>query len=383
MPLSPNSYFSDARDFEHSGKRPPVGVLLVNLGSPAAPSARALRPYLRQFLSDRRVVEAPRLLWWLILNLIILPTRSPKSARAYAAVWSAAGAPLLSISAAQQQGLAQALGPDYAVELAMSYGQPAIAPALQRLRAQRCQRLIILPLYPQYASATVGSVFTDVWRELVGWRWIPSIACISGYYRHPLYIEALATSVVEHQRQHGRPDLLLCSFHGTPLISLFQGDPYHCQCRSTARRLAERLQLKQDQWQLSFQSRFGKQQWLQPYTDASLERLARAGVKRVQVICPGFSADCLETLEEIEQENREIFLQAGGEQFSYIPALNDAEAHIGLLSALVREHSGSSAAGVGDQPQFTEQISQLRSEYYQALSPAERRLADELNNASS
>ena len=369
------------RNYRHSNDSP-IGVLLVNLGSPEAPTAKALAPYLRQFLSDRRVVEAPRWLWQLILNLIIIPTRSPKSAAAYASVWEEEGAPLILISRRQQLLLAQLLGDDYRVELAMSYGKPSIGSALLALREQGCESLVVLPMYPQYASATVGSVFTDVVKELSTWRWTPALNFITNYYRHPLYIDALAQSIRAHQEQHGTADKLLFSFHGTPLISLFQGDPYHCQCRVTARLVAQNLSLSDTAWQLSFQSRFGKLEWLQPYTDASLEALAKSGIASVQVVCPGFSADCLETLEEIAEENKEIFLKAGGKKFSYIPALNDSEAHIELLQQLVRSHSAQWLDSRRQpNPADFESVPELRSNYHKLLSSKEQRLADSLNNA--
>ena len=372
--------FAQHSNYRHTNNCP-IGVLLINLGSPEAPSARALAPYLRQFLSDRRVVEAPRWLWQLLLNLIIIPTRSPKSAAAYASVWQPDGAPLILISQRQRSLLAQRLGDDYRVELAMSYGKPSIKSALLALRDQGCEALLVLPMYPQYASATVGSVFTDVVKQLASWRWVPALNFITNYYRHPAYIKALGQSIKAHQAEHGAPAKLLFSFHGTPLISLFQGDPYHCQCRVTARLVAEALNLAPDAWQLSFQSRFGKQEWLQPYTDASLTALAQSGVTNVQVVCPGFSADCLETLEEIAEENKDIFLEAGGTNFSYIPALNDSEAHVDLLKQLVLSHSSQWLDLRRQGPSNFESVAELRSGYYKLLSRKEQRLADQLNNA--
>ena len=372
--------FAQHSNYRHTNNCP-IGVLLINLGSPEAPSAKALAPYLRQFLSDRRVVEAPRWLWQLLLNLIIIPTRSPKSAAAYASVWQPDGAPLILISQRQQSLLAQQLGDDYRVELAMSYGKPSINSALLALRDQGCESLLALPMYPQYASATVGSVFTDVVKQLSSWRWVPALNFITNYYRHPAYIKALGQSIKAHQNEHGVPDKLLFSFHGTPLISLFQGDPYHCQCRVTARLVAEALHLAPDAWQLSFQSRFGKQEWLQPYTDASLTALAQSGVTNVQVVCPGFSADCLETLEEIAEENKDIFLEAGGTNFSYIPALNDSEAHVDLLKQLVLSHSSQWLDLRRQSPSNFESVAELRSGYHKLLSRKEQRLADQLNNA--
>lgn len=327
--------------FRH-GQEERVGVLLVNLGTPAAPTPAALRPYLRQFLGDPRVVEAPRWLWQPFLNLVIVPTRSRRSARAYRSVWTEEGSPLLVISRAQQAALARRLSDEPAeVELGMSYGEPSIRGALRRLADRGCRRLLVVPLYPQYSGCTTGSVFADVAKELGAWRWVPELRFIGHYFDSPGYVDALAGSIKSFwDGGPGQPDRLVFSFHGTPVDYLAKGDPYHCQCQGTARLAAERLGLADDRWTVTFQSRFGRKEWLRPYTDRTLERLAADGVRSVHVVCPAFAADCLETLEEIDGENREIFLGAGGKEFGYIPALNDRESHIDFLEGLVRSNTG-------------------------------------------
>ncbi len=317
-----------------------IGVLLVNLGTPEAPTAAALRPYLRQFLSDPRVIEAPRWLWAAILNLGIVPFRSPRSAKSYRKVWTPEGSPLMTISRAQQTALADRLaGEPVSVELGMSYGRPSISSALRSLKQAQCRHLLVIPLYPQYSGCTTGSVFNDVTAELGTWRWVPSLKFVSQYFDEPGYIKALAESISEFWKAgEGRPDRLVFSFHGTPVDYLAAGDPYHCQCLKTARLAAERLGLAESEWLATFQSRFGRKEWLQPYTDATMRKLPAEGVESVHVVCPAFSADCLETLEEIDVENREIFMKAGGKRFGYVPALNDCPAHIGFLERLVRDN---------------------------------------------
>ena len=251
-------------DYEH-GQGEKLGILLVNLGTPAAPTTTALRLYLRQFLSDLRVIETPRILWWFLLNFFIVPRRSPRSAAAYAKIWTKAGSPLLVYSRKQQKQLAFRLNSPTVptiVELGMSYGEPSIPKALRTLQQQRVTKLLILPLYPQYASSTVGSVFETVTKELRTWRWIPDLRTIHSYHDNPSFIRTLASSVRQFQKSHGKPQLLLFSFHGIPLASLLAGDPYHCQCHKTARLLAESLGLKEQEYRVCFQSRFGKQEWL-------------------------------------------------------------------------------------------------------------------------
>lgn len=329
-------YLSES-DYVH-GQPPATGVLLVNLGTPDAPERTAVRRYLKQFLWDPRVVETPRPLWWLILNGVILTTRPQRSARAYASIWGADGSPLLSISRAQHVRLMAALGPDLKVELAMRYGQPSIPNALAALRRAGARRILVLPLYPQYSATTTASVFDAVTREMRGWRWLPEMRFINQYHDDPGYIAALADSVRAYQAEHGRSQRLVMSFHGLPQAYFDAGDPYYCHCQKTARLLAESLGLAPEDYAVTFQSRLGVKAWLQPYTDEYLQGLPAQGIRHVQVICPGFSVDCLETLEEVAMENREHFLAKGGESYDYIPCLNDGEGHIAFLQGLVQRH---------------------------------------------
>ncbi len=317
-----------------------MGVLVTNLGTPDAPTPEALRRYLGEFLWDPRVVEMPRPLWWLILHGVILRIRPRRAARAYQTVWTEEGSPLLTISRRQRAALQQELsnrlpGPVH-VSLGMRYGNPSIADALAELRAANVQRLLVLPLYPQYSATTTASTFDALSNELARWRWLPELRFATQYHDHPAYIEALAASIRKYREQHPGGAKLLFSFHGIPKRYLLAGDPYHCQCHATARLVAERLGLDPADWQLAFQSRFGREEWLKPYTDHTLKAWGKAGLERVQVVCPGFSADCLETLEEIAEQNREIFLHAGGKQYEYIPALNDSPGHIAALADIVQ-----------------------------------------------
>lgn len=330
-----------AEAFTH-GQPACAGVLLTNLGTPDAPTPSALRRYLAEFLWDRRVVEIPRPLWWLILHGVILRTRPARSARKYQAIWTAEGSPLLAISRKQAKALAETLaarcpGP-VRVVLGMRYGNPSIPAALAELRTAGVQRLLVLPLYPQYSAATTASTFDAIAAELQTWRWLPELRFIAQYHDHPAYLDALAASL-RAARAEQAGERLLFSFHGLPKRNLLAGDPYHCQCHKTARLVAERLGLGPEQWAVAFQSRFGRAEWLQPYTSVLLADWAKAGVKRVDVACPGFAADCLETLEEIAHENRQTFLDAGGERYRYLPALNDAPDHIAALAGLIEQHA--------------------------------------------
>ncbi|MCC8999218.1 MAG: ferrochelatase [Candidatus Contendobacter sp.] len=319
-----------------------TGILLANLGTPDAPTPAAVRRYLAEFLWDSRVVEIPRLLWWLILHGVILRVRPAQSARKYQHIWTADGSPLLAISRRQSAAVAAQLAERYPgpvrVALGMRYGNPSIASALAELQAAGARRVLVLPLYPQYSAATVASTFDAIAAELRTWRWLPELRLITHYHDDPGYLDAVADSIrAAHIGQAG--ERLLFSFHGLPQRNLFAGDPYHCQCHKTARLVAERLELLPEQWAVAFQSRFGRARWLQPYTSALLADWAKAGVKSVTVVCPGFAADCLETLEEIAVENRQVFLDAGGEQYRYLPALNDAPAHIEMLAGLIGRHA--------------------------------------------
>lgn len=330
--------FVNTPDYQH-GTPPVTGILLTNLGTPDAPTRGALRRYLAEFLSDPRVVEFPRLLWMLILHGIILNIRPGRSAKAYAKVWTDEGSPLLAIAQKQAAAIEAVLqdqldGP-VKVELAMRYGNPSIADAMENLRQANCTRLLVLPLYPQYSASTTASTFDAVADVLKKWRWIPQLRMVMDYHQHKPWIKSAAQSIRDHWKANGRSQKLMMSFHGLPKRFLLNGDPYHCQCHASARLIAEELQLADEQWQVVFQSRFGREEWLKPYCDHTLEELGSSGVESVDMVCPGFSADCLETLEEVAMENRDIFLSAGGKQYSYIPALNDRADHIAALAELI------------------------------------------------
>jgi ferrochelatase len=314
--------------------RPRIGVLIVNLGTPDAPDAGAVRRYLGQFLSDRRVVEIPPLLWQPILRGIILTTRPKKSAHAYAQVWRADGSPLAAITAAQAGAMKGAFGDDVLVDHAMRYGSPAIADRLAALKAAGCERILIAPLYPQYCAATTATANDDAFAALATMRWQPAIRTLPPYYDDPHYIDALKTSVeASLAALPFVPDAILASFHGMPARTLALGDPYHCHCQKTARLLSEALGRDLI---VTFQSRFGKAKWLEPATDVTLAALPAKGVKKVAIVAPGFAADCLETLEELEIRGRESFHKAGGSDFAYLPCLNDSAGGIEMLRTILR-----------------------------------------------
>ena len=317
-------------------------IVLVNLGTPDAPTRSAVRRYLKEFLSDPRVVEIPRAVWWCILNLIILPFRSGQSAKKYATIWTREGSPLKVHTQQQAQALFGALaerGHDgVTVAMAMRYGSPSLPEVLAKLKADGCERVAILPAYPQYSGTTTGSIYDAVFDHYRAVRNLPELRFVRNYHDHEAYIRALEHSVLAHWEAHGRPDKLLLSFHGVPKRTLLLGDPYHCECLKTARLLAARLKLTPQQYVVTFQSRFGKAEWLQPYTAPTLQQLARDGVKRVDVICPGFTSDCLETLEEIAMEARHDFEAAGGEVFHYIPCLNESPDWIAGLAEIAEQH---------------------------------------------
>ncbi|MGV3653248.1 MAG: ferrochelatase [Noviherbaspirillum sp.] len=335
--------------FRH-GSAPGTAVLLVNLGTPDAPTAAALRPYLKQFLSDPRVVELPPLLWQPLLRGLILPLRAGSSARKYAAIWSAEGSPLLVHTARQATLLGQALarrGQSVRVEHAMRYGNPGLPQALDRLKEAGCERILVLPAYPQYSATTTASIFDAVWAHYRQVRNIPELRMVRHYHDHAGYIGALRDAVLAHWERHGRPQRLVMSFHGVPRRTLSLGDPYHCECQKTARLLAQALELTEKEYLVTFQSRFGKAEWLQPYTAPTLRQLAHDGVERVDVICPGFTSDCLETLEEIDIEVRHEFLAGGGREFHYIACLNEAPGWIEALADMTQTHLSGWDAGTG------------------------------------
>ncbi|MDO8989095.1 MAG: ferrochelatase [Sideroxyarcus sp.] len=319
-----------------------TGILLVNLGTPDAPTTQAVRRYLKEFLSDPRVVEIPRPVWWLILNGIILNTRPRKSAAKYASVWMKEGSPLRVYTEKQAALLQGFLGErtqaPLAVEYAMRYGNPSIPDVLRKLKEQNCQHILVVPMYPQYAASTTATVNDIVFAEFQKMRNAPALRTIKHFHDDFGYIKALASNINDYWMKHGRPEKLLMSFHGLPQYTLLKGDPYHCECRKTGRLLAQELGLKPEQYAVSFQSRFGKAAWLQPYTTATLKEWGAQKLKRVDVVCPGFVADCLETLEEIAQEGKEDFQHAGGGEYRYIPCLNERNDWMHALTDLVMDN---------------------------------------------
>jgi len=323
-------------------QRPRAGVLLVNLGTPDAPTAPAIRRYLREFLSDQRVVDLPRALWWPILNGFILPFRPRRLAHSYGAIWTEDGAPLLKYTRELAQGVAAHLASTHADETvpvyyAMRYGNPSVSEVIERAQAEGVRRLVTIPLYPQYSATTTASVMDAVFAQLSSSRWMPELRSVHSYHDDPQYIEALANSVRTHWAEHGQGDHLLLSFHGIPKRYFESGDPYFCHCQKTARLVVEALQLPADRYTVAFQSRFGREPWLEPNADERIETLAKAGVKRLDAICPGFAADCLETLEEMHLQYGELFQRMGGEALRYIPALNAEAAHVRCISALAEQ----------------------------------------------
>ncbi|GAC1610454.1 MAG: ferrochelatase [Aquirhabdus sp.] len=313
---------------------------MVNLGTPDQPTPQAVSRFLREFLSDQRVIEIPRLLWKIILHLFVIPLRAKRVAHAYASIWANGDSPMRSILSAQATAVSHlltALG-ETEVEVlhVMTYGNPSISKTLDRLHDEGVEQIIVLPLFPQYSATSTGAVYDVVSRWLLMQRNVPSVSLIKDYYAHPLFIQALADSVRRYQAIHGQPEKLLMSFHGIPQPYADRGDPYPERCHATAKLLANALSLSDDAWAISFQSRFGRQEWVKPYTNVILTEWAQSGVKSVQVISPAFSADCLETLEELAVENWQTFLDAGGERYAYIPALNDDDLHIEMMASLVR-----------------------------------------------
>jgi ferrochelatase len=335
--------FESSPQYEH-GMPESLGILLVNLGTPDSPSTADVRRYLREFLWDPRVVELPRPLWWLVLNGVILTVRPGRSAHAYRKIWTEDGSPLLrhsrDIAAAVGQQLSARLSGSISVELGMSYGSPSIDSALDRLYATGARRIVCLPLYPQYSGTTTGTVFDAVTNALQRRRWVPEFRFINHYHDARGYIAAQAQNVREYWEREGRGERLLFSFHGLPRENLAKGDPYHCQCRKTARLIAGALDLGDDDWLVAFQSRVGRAEWLRPYTDETVAELGRGGLGRLDVVCPGFAADCLETLEEIGMQNAELFRASGGGELRYIPALNGRDDHVAFLARLIEKHSG-------------------------------------------
>jgi len=327
--------------YEH-GTIPKVGILLVNLGTPEAATAGALRRYLKEFLSDPRVVEIPRPIWWLILNGIILNTRPKKSAEKYASIWRSDGSPLRVYTEKQAKLLGGYLGDriksPHLVAWAMRYGSPSVVSVIDEMRAAGCDRLLVLPLYPQYAASTTASVYDAVFASAGKLRNVPEMRLVKHFHDHPAYISALATRVNNYWAENGKADKLVLSYHGLPRFSLDKGDPYHCECHTTTRLLTQALGISNDMVLTTFQSRFGRAEWLKPYTSDMMKRLGKARTGRVDVFCPGFVSDCLETLEEIAMENKAIFLKAGGKEFHHIPCLNDLHEWIQALARIAADH---------------------------------------------
>lgn len=328
-------YYGSERDFSRSNST--VGVLLANLGSPARPVCPGLRDYLSEFLMDPRVIELPKLLRWILVRGIIVNFRSHKSAATYREIWTEQGSPLIVQSENLGAKVAEQLGEGFHVEVAMRYGSPSIKQKMADLHDAGVRKVVVIPLYPQYSGSTNGSTFDAIAATLTRQRWVPSLNFVSDYYQRDDYIAAIGDSIKRHWDEHGQRQLLLMSFHGVPKKFSERGDPYEFQCRDSAQRIATYLGLGDSQWRLVFQSRLGAEEWLQPYCDQTLKALPSEGITSVDMVCPGFSVDCLETLEEIEQENKEYFLEAGGEDYRYIPCLNDSDAQAALLLKIVKE----------------------------------------------
>ena len=345
------------------GSSPRIGILLINLGTPEAPTPGAVRTYLKEFLSDPRVIEIPRILWWPILNLFVLTTRPKASAQRYAQVWMSEGSPLRVHTERQTTLLRGYLGErakslPFTVDYAMRYGRPSIPDKLQEMKALRCDRILLLPLYPQYSASATATAFDAAFRCLQDMRNQPALRTVRGFHDHPGYIAALAQNVRDYWMKSQRPDVLVMSFHGVPRATLDKGDPYHCECQKTGRLIAEALGLKQERYRITFQSRFGRAEWLRPYTADVLVDLARQKAGRVDVICPGFVSDCLETLEEIAIEGKAIYLNAGGRDFHFIPCLNERNDWIHALADIIT----SNLVGWGDSATHeTLEMSRLRA----------------------
>lgn len=336
-------YYSEKFKHDQAEK---IGILLVNLGSPDAADAGSIRRFLREFLSDQRVIEIPKFLWQLILNFFILPFRPAKLVPLYQSIWTKEGSPLVSIAQKQKEKLEQLylkksqdnMHSNITFTLAMRYGQPDIASALRQLARDNARKILVFPTYAQYSGTTTAAIFDAVTSELQQWRWVPELRFINQYHDQDAYIQALADSVQTHRQLHPGSQKLIMSFHGLPKAYHLKGDPYFCQCHKTARLLAEKLNLDDEQWLITFQSRFGKAEWLKPYTSNILQDLAKQGIDSIDVICPGFAVDCLETLEEIAVENRDVFLAAGGKSYHYISALNDSDPQINAMASLIEQH---------------------------------------------
>ena len=333
--------YEGEKNYKH-GSKERLGILITNLGTPDRPNKKAVKIYLKEFLSDPRVIEIPKLIWQIILRGIILNVRPRKVAKLYKSIWSKNGGPLLVMLKKQKKGIQKNLKQkrkDVKIEIAMRYGNPSIEKGLINLKRLGCRKILILPLYPQYCAATIGSTFDKVTEILRKWRWIPEIRFVNGYFDDPFYIDCLVKSIKKSWKKKGRAQKIIFSYHGVPKKYLLKGDPYYCFCQKTTRLVVEKMKLKKNDYITTFQSRFGPQEWLTPYTDKTLKKLPKKNIKSVDIISPGFSSDCLETLEELEVENKVNFLSSGGEKFNYINCLNDDPQHLKMLSFLVQKHT--------------------------------------------
>lgn len=328
--------------FHHGKTQTKVGVLLINLGTPAQPTKASVKAYLKEFLSDKRVIELPKWLWWIILNSLVLAIRPKKSTKKYQSIWLPEGSPLAIYTQKQTELLRNQLEAlqisNIVVDYAMRYGAPSIAEVISKMQQQNVTKLIVLPLYPQYASSSSGTALEKVFQCISQQRHIMDVRTIKNFHDHPAYIKALALSIEQHWQAHGKAEKLLFSFHGVPLKTLEQGDPYFCECHKSARLIAEQLELSKDDYIVAFQSRFGKAKWVEPATQTTLQELPKKGIRHLDVICPGFVSDCLETLEEIAIEGKEIFMNAGGKQFNYIPCLNGQDFGVTALQEIIIPH---------------------------------------------
>lgn len=344
--------YQGSPEFSHK-QADKIGVLITNLGTPDAPTPKALHRYLKEFLWDPRVVEVPRLIWWFALHGVILRIRPRRSAKSYATVFTDEGSPLLFHTKAQAHALdshLKNLGHDnLVVDFAMRYGNPSMPSVLESMFNKGVRKLLVLPLYPQYSGSTAASTFDAISADFTKRRWLPDFRFVSHYHDFSPFIDAAATRIKAYWAEHGRADILMLSYHGVPMRYLHNGDPYHCECHKTSRLIAEKLGIGEGEYVTTFQSRFGREEWLKPYTDATLKAFPGQGVKSVQVFCPGFSADCLETIEEIGEENKHYFLEAGGERYEYISALNSRPEHIEALGALVLQNL--QGWSISDEPQ--------------------------------
>ena len=333
--------YDGEKDYKHSSNEN-LGILITNLGTPEKPTKKKIRIFLKEFLSDPRVIEVPKLIWQIILRLIILNLRPQKVAKLYKSIWKKEGGPLLVMLEKQKRGIKKILQKNLKnvkVEIGMRYGNPNVKLGLEKLRKQRCRRILVLPLYPQYCAATTGSTFDKVTEVLRRWRWIPEIRFVNNYFENPLYINCLIKSIRDSWKKLGKSQKLIFSYHGIPKKYLLNGDPYHCFCQKTTRLVVEKMKLKKEEYITTFQSRFGPEEWLKPYTDKTLKELPSKGIKKIHILSPGFSSDCLETLEELEVENKENFISSGGKKYNYIKCLNDDPQHLNMFAMLILKHT--------------------------------------------